>query len=110
VGFFLRARYPCRHPRELVFLYLARVDELGRHQLDELLLPTPRMENLKAQAGITEHILACSEHGWRCCLVLAHKVEQNAHVPRGPTRLSACLMSVEGSVVAGCLLSARWIW
>jgi hypothetical protein len=42
-----------------------------------------------------------------CCLVLAHQVEQSAHLPLGLLRLPAYLKGAEGSTRA-CALTRAW--
>jgi hypothetical protein len=44
----------------------------------------------------------------RCCLVLAQKVEQSAHLPRGLFRPPACLVRKEASTNACVSSRARW--
>jgi len=87
--------------------HLTKVGHFGCHGLDQLLVPIPWIKNLELQAGKTQQILASMELVLHCCLVLAQKVEQSAHLPRGLLRLPACLVSAEGSKSV-CVLSRVW--
>jgi len=70
---------------------LRKLGQLGCHQLDELLLPTLRAEDLEVPGSFTQHGLADTGHAFHCCLVVAHEVEQRAHLPFGLLRSPACL-------------------
>jgi len=67
----------------------------GCHGFDELFLPMLRVEDLEAKTGNTQHRMAMNAF-LPCWLVLAHKVQQSAHVPRGFVRLPTCLEKVDG--------------
>jgi len=65
--------------------------QCGCHRLDEHLLTNLRIENGEVLARCPQHCCTPSGHVLHCCLVLAHQVEQSAHLPRGLLRLPACL-------------------
>ena len=69
--------------------------QFGCHGVDEHLVPMLRIENLEVPTGILQNNLTETEHAFRCFLVVAQKVEQSAHVPRGLLRLPACLVRAE---------------
>ena len=64
-----------------------------------------RVENLEVKTGNAQNILTATETEIPWCLVLAQKVEQSAHVPRGLLRLPACLVRAEDS--RGVLVVSR---
>ena len=70
--------------------------QFGCHGVDELLVPMLRVEDLEVTTGMLQKILT-EKHSFRCCLVVAQKVEQSAHVPRGLLRLPACLVTAQDS-------------
>ena len=60
-----------------------------------------RVEDLEVLAGVKKQLLAADGHGLHCCLVVAHEVEQSAHLTRGLLRPPACLDGAGGSTIAG---------
>ena len=76
----------------------------GCHRLDEL-LPKPRIGNREVHAGCSHRGQTCKGHALP--IVLADKVEQSAHLPRGFWRPPACL-SRAGVARASVVAGARW--
>ena len=71
--------------------------QFGCHRVDELLVAMLWIENLEARTGLAQNNLTETEHGFHCCLVLAHEIEQSAHLTRGLLRLPACLVRAKHS-------------
>ena len=71
--------------------HLTKVGRLGCHQPDELLLPTLKIQNLEVRGGFKQHAAKKTGRVLHCRLVLAHEVEQSAHLPPGVVRPPACL-------------------
>ena len=69
---------------------LRKLGQRGCYQLDELLLPMLRVEDLEACTGSQQFSTLRGDifHG---CLVPAQQVEQSAHLPHGLLRSPACL-------------------
>jgi len=102
-----------RHPWDLAALYYMhppgyQTGQFDCHGLDELLLPTLRVEHLEVRAGFFEKLSALVEHAVPSQRVLAQKVEQRAHLPRGLVRPPACLARARGSIAAYVLNRAWW--
>jgi hypothetical protein len=91
----------------------AHFGQFGCHGLDELLISELWIENRELPCGTTHHTLEGTEiywgHGSLCCLVLAQKGEQSAHLRRGLFRLAVCLERAEGSRSAYVYNRARRI-
>ena len=83
--------------------------QFGCHGLDELLLPKLRIENLEVLAGLLQQTLTVQQVGLHESSVLAHQVEQSAHLPLGLLKLPACLEGVDASARARNLTRACWI-
>ena len=93
----------CDHPARQCLGH-AQVGQCGCHRLDELLLPNLRIENGELLARHRQQFLTWRGPLLHSCLVLAHQVEQSAHLPRGLLRLPACLQRAQGSTGA-CVFS-----
>ena len=83
-----------------------QVGPLGCYRLDELSLPKLWIENLETQSGVLQQTLTLRQVGLHFCPVLAHKVEQSAHLPLGLRRFPACLEGAEGLTRARVLPQA----
>ena len=59
----------------------AQLGNFACPRLDELLVPSLRIENLEARTGSTHHFETCSRHVLHCCPVLSKQVEQSTHLP-----------------------------
>ena len=86
---------------------LGKLGQRGCHRLDELLLPVPRVENLEVHAGSAQKVSTLRGEAFHCCLVVAQKVEQSAHLLRGFLRSPACLVRAWGSTSA-CVFVRAW--
>ena len=88
----------CDRPPSLgLLLTLEKVGILDCHQRREFHLPTPRVEDVEVAEGCTQNFLAATGLVSHCCLVVAHEVEQSAHLPAGLTRSPTCLERMQGS-------------
>ena len=87
---------------------LRKLGQLGCHQLDELLSPKLRSEALEVRDDVAHHLFVSIGQGLHCCRVVAHEVEQSAHLPLGLLRSPACLRRAEGSESAGVFTRTRW--
>ena len=67
-----------------------------------------RVENLEVLAGFAKQLSTLGGEVLHSCLVLAHEVEQSAHLLRGLLRLPACLNRAESSKSAGVFPQTRW--
>ena len=79
------------------FRHPAHFGQLNCHRLDELLPPNLRIENHEARARLRQHLFTPTGQVLHRSLVLAHHVEQSAHIPRGLFTIPACLKTAEGS-------------
>ena len=84
-----------------------KLGQLGCHQLDERLLPMLRVEDLEVHAGDIQQLSKLIGLALHCCLVVAHEVEQSAHLPRGLLKPPACLNGAGGSKISGAFTRTK---